>query len=128
MKIKFIFWSMIVIVSTLSTLFFRFFLLTNEQMGQSVFYDGPIVQKLEVDKTPASNEGPTPPKGVSEERWNEEFAYKIVGKIKNFDEAAYRAKHPEAFFAPHKDATPSIYTKTIPNREEIGQYKIGLPL
>ena len=121
--------SIIVFLTSLASYFVVFvFIPTNAQLKQAVFYDGPIVQKLEINKTPSSNEGPTPPAGVSPEIWKKEFTYRIVGKIENFDRAAYKAKHAETFFAPHKDAPPSIYTKHLPTKEEIGQYKIGLSL
>lgn len=117
-----------VITGIFSIFYFFIFVPTNTLTGQSVLYDGPVLQKLEISKSPSEIEGPTPPKGVSSNKWNEKFSYRLVGEIKKFNVDAYKAKHPNDFFVPHKEASPSIYMKTLPSVEEIGQYKIGLPL
>lgn len=123
---SFILFALVLIL--LSWFVFRIFISTNRQFKQSVLYDGPIVQILEINRTPSSNEGPTPPEGVSPKKWNEEFAYRIVGEIEEFDKDVFETRHPNCLIVSHKEAPPTIYTKTLPVKEEIGQFKIGLPL
>jgi len=101
-------------------LFFTLFVFIRQSLDEK-----PIIQKLVIYKTPAQNEGPTPIKGVAPEKWNAEFAFRITGELKDFDEKSYRTNHPEDMIVFHRNGAISIYSMEKPNQKEVGTFNEG---
>ena len=105
-----------------------FFNPTNKQVGQPFWSDSPVLQKLEINQSPAEIEGPTPPKGFSREVWNKEFSYRLTGELKNFDKNNFEKRYPKSIGLIHVNGSITIYMMEIPDPEEVGPYRRGRDL